>query len=568
MTAKISHVKASKILHHYFGGMPQLKTAQKCGVNQATVCRCAAKFEKEAADKGILEAAKEYGIMNEVTALRSLATELYKSKASVEEAKSGIKMVALFNSLDVPPEEYKVLAKMFKKLKEPDFHKTGMKLVKLEESTGKDYTDVISEFEQLGAEIAGRQETIATLKEKQDKEEKSLEELELVRKQKEVELTEFLKEADQKKAAADAGVNQKLGEAGLTIEKIAKLHPVVEKLEGLGISDDKLETLVGEQQVLEEYGITWEKFQTVAEALAKAGEINGDGLAVKLEEYGTLDQAITSMEAEKTSLQPEVEKLGEDKVKLAAEVDGLVKSKAQLETEISHLNGSKKALEDTIDTLKVRRAHLEKHLAVLENDVAELIAEKAALTEEAGQKCQEVTKMNEKLKEADAIDQAIKEKQMESQELDAKNAAAKQNFQLYEAFLGLVGERSGAEIEEFLKFAPTLVSESKEGNYDPSLLVNVILSELSGNTLDHLICQVCKAEFVMLKRGQKAMAVAHLAGDVPKWCPDCSEVVKVEVKTPLAENLKKVIISNNIILVKEPGKTAPVEKDCPKDQGN
>ncbi len=52
MTAKISHVKAAKILHHYFGGMPQLKIAQKCGVNQTTVFRCAVKFKNEAAAKG------------------------------------------------------------------------------------------------------------------------------------------------------------------------------------------------------------------------------------------------------------------------------------------------------------------------------------------------------------------------------------------------------------------------------------------------------------------------------------------------------------------------------------
>ena len=96
MTAKISYVKAAKVLHHYFGGMPQLKIAQKCAVNQATVSRCAVKFQKEAAAKGILKAAKEYAIMEEITALRSLSIELYKGKASVEEAMSGLKMLKIF----------------------------------------------------------------------------------------------------------------------------------------------------------------------------------------------------------------------------------------------------------------------------------------------------------------------------------------------------------------------------------------------------------------------------------------------------------------------------------------
>ena len=84
MTAKISYVKAAKVLHHYFGGMPQLKIAQKYGVNQATVSRCAAKFEKEAADKGILGAAKEYAIMEEVSGLRSLCPDTFACCVAVD----------------------------------------------------------------------------------------------------------------------------------------------------------------------------------------------------------------------------------------------------------------------------------------------------------------------------------------------------------------------------------------------------------------------------------------------------------------------------------------------------
>jgi len=67
MPSEISYVKAVKILHHYFAGMPQLMIAQKCLINQSTVSRCAKKFEEEASTKGIIAAAKEYQVMNEVT---------------------------------------------------------------------------------------------------------------------------------------------------------------------------------------------------------------------------------------------------------------------------------------------------------------------------------------------------------------------------------------------------------------------------------------------------------------------------------------------------------------------
>jgi len=544
MPIQISHVKMTKVLHLYFSGFPQMKIGEKCWVHQSTISRYAQKFEEKASAEGIVAAAKEYGIMDEVMALRSLATDLYKSKTSIEEAKSGVKMVTLFNSLGVPPEEFKVLAKMFKKLKDPDFPKAGMKIIKLEEATGKEYTEIVSEFEQLDEEIAVRQEKIANLQEKQGKEEKALEVLELDRKEKEEEVAEFLEEAEKKKAAADAEVKEKLAEAGLTLEKIAKLHPVVEKMNGLGISDDKLDTFVGERQVLEEKGITWEKFQTVAGALATAGEIDTDGLAEKLAEFGTLQQAITSMKAEKASLQPEVEKLGEDKIKLTAEVDGLFKSKGQLETEVGHLEGSKKALNDT---------------------VAKLETQKAALAEEIGQKEKQIAEMDEKLKKAGELDKDLKEKEEQLQELNAKTAAAGQKYELFEAFLGLVIGRTEVEIEEFLKLALVLMKEAKKGKYDPGFIVNTILKQLSGSILDQLTCLYCGAEFIMLKRGQKAIHRGQLVGKLSMLCPDCGEVSKVIVKTPLSVTLKEVIVSKKPTL-KKPEETTPGGKEQGENQ--
>ena len=560
MTVKISQAKTTKILHLYFSGMPQLKIAAKCQIDQTTVSRCAAEFKKDAAVKGIDKAAEERGIMEEIVGLRSIATELYKHKTGVEDAMSGLAMVKLFNSLGVSPEEYKPLAKAVSKVKDSDYIKVAMNLAKLEESTGKTYTDVASEYQQLGEEIAGRQKAIATLKEKQEKEEESLEKLELARKEKEAELAEAQKGTEQKKAAADAEVDKKLAEAALTLEKVAKVHPVVEKLNVLGIPDDDFETFVEEHQVLEEQGITWEKFQTVAGALAKSKDINGDNLTAKLAEYGTLDQSISSMKAEKASLQPEVEILGRNKIKLTAEVDGLVKSKAQLETEVGHLEGSKKALDDTIETLKGRRDHLEKHVAALESDVTNLTAKKAALTEEASKKELEVSEMNKQLNEADAISQTLMKKQVEFQELEIKKAAAGQKFGMFEAFLGLVSERSEAKIEEFLKFVPTLIKEAKTGNYDPGFLVDIVLGQLSGSTLDQLGCDYCGAEFVMLKRRQKAIQGSGLTEKTPMRCPDCGESLKTVVKTPLGSTLKKVIITG-IPTLKKPGATSSDEEN-------
>lgn len=123
--------------------------------------------------------------------------------------------------------------------------------------------------------------------------------------------------------------------------------------------------------------------------------------------------------------------------------------------------------------------------------------------------------------------------------MNAKIAAAGQKYELFEAFLGLVTGRTEVEIEEFLKSATILINEAKKGKYDPGFMVNTILNEQSGGILDHLTCLYCGAEFVMLKRRQKAIHGGQLPEKVPMQYPDCGEVVKVVVKTPLSITLKK-----------------------------
>ena len=123
--------------------------------------------------------------------------------------------------------------------------------------------------------------------------------------------------------------------------------------------------------------------------------------------------------------------------------------------------------------------------------------------------------------------------------MNAKIAAAGQKYELFEAFLGLVTGRTEVEIEEFLKSATILINEAKKGKYDPGFMVNTILNELSGDILDQLTCLYCGAEFVMLKRRQKAIHGGQLPEKVPMQYPDCGEVVKVVVKTPLSITLKK-----------------------------
>ena len=272
------------------------------------------------------------------------------------------------------------------------------------------------------------------------------------------------------------------------------------------------------------------------------------------------------MKAELASLQPQVEELDKGKTQLVTGVDSLAKKKTQLEEEVGHLETLKKALGETINTMQAERVHLEKYLAGLEQDVAKLETRNKALTEEVNQKGQEVAEMAEKLKMYGAVDKELKEKQEALEELDAKIAAAGQKYHLFEAFLGLVAGRTVVEIKEFLKSADVLISEAETGKYAPGFMVNTILGGLSGGTLDQLVCQYYGAEFVMLKRRQKAIQSGQLPGKAPIRCPDCGEVVQVFIEKPLAETLKKVIVSGKPVLLKKPGDTTPEEKSQSNNQ--
>lgn len=271
MTVQISPQKATKILQHFFKGMPQPEIAKKCGVNQATVSRYASRLKADADDIGIIAAAKEYGVMHEVDSLRSLATELYKNKLTADEAKEGLAIRKLFDSLNVLPTEHKTLIKAISKLKNPGFVPAAMKLAKLEATTGKSYTQIVSEFEHLSSEIKEVEKKNAALKQEGEALHQSIKELTTAKNKKKHELQHLEMKAQQTKSALEAEVAKKMEETKLTLDRIEKLEPMAEALDKLGISDDKLGEYLKEHQELEELGIGWENFKTIVEGM-KSGK--------------------------------------------------------------------------------------------------------------------------------------------------------------------------------------------------------------------------------------------------------------------------------------------------------
>ena len=268
MAQELSPHKRSRIVDLFFQGHSQQAIAGKLGINQSTVSKCLSEFRSIVEQEGIETLEKELGtMMNDFRSLHNLAVELKKSKLSVEETKMGLKVHRMLEKSGIAEEHYDDILQSITKMKSEGFIEAATKLVQLEASTGKSYTDIVSEFGSLSSELANLEKSRANLKE----ENKTLREdnvkLAQVNKERRKEIQKLADEMKQKQSNLKAELVKKMEETGLTMMRIEKLEPLTHTLKQLHITDDTLELYLKEHQQLEELGITWENFKTMLEAM-------------------------------------------------------------------------------------------------------------------------------------------------------------------------------------------------------------------------------------------------------------------------------------------------------------
>ena len=153
MTVRLSPQKVSRILRNYFSGMPQCEIAKKAVVDQSTVSIYSSRIKQRAAEVGLLAAAKEFGMFNEINALRSLSAELFTYKLTVEEANEGLKIMKAFTKLGIEPEQHTTLVKLCKEVDDPGFIHAALKLSRIETEGNMRYEEVVSRFERMTLEL-------------------------------------------------------------------------------------------------------------------------------------------------------------------------------------------------------------------------------------------------------------------------------------------------------------------------------------------------------------------------------------------------------------------------------
>ncbi|MFB0556664.1 MAG: hypothetical protein ACETVW_02275 [Dehalococcoidia bacterium] len=470
MTQKLSPNKVSKMMALFFEGYSQTDIANKLKIDQSTVSVYVGKFKSISEQQDMQAAGEEFGIMNQVEALHSLAAELKKAKLAVEEAGVGLKMVQSLEKLGIKQEDYRGVLQACTKMKSEGFIKSAVKLTKLEHSTGMTHGELLDQY--------------ATTHEKLKKEQQELEtttsKLNAVK--------EELANMDKQKKAASQDLKTYMDQIGVDMNRLELVEGLAKTLKDAGISNKELEDYIARQKILNKAGIGFNIFTEIVEkAKVLTSHDQGKGLLKSLSHYGGISEAIKDLQAKVESLEKQaagLEQLAQQKGKLDAQVVELKAEKVSLESGVAELHKKK----DELDNIQSQIGSLTKKMDELEQGIAAREAYDSALTDEIKAKEQKVSDLSQLEAERDALAVSVSKTKAE---LSHENA----RLQVFDSFLGFVSSSSIVELEQFVAALPALLDQVKQGQYSPELLRAFIVSKLTGDTLQVLKCPSCGVRF-------------------------------------------------------------------------
>jgi len=534
MTQKLSPHKISRMIALYFEGYSQYEMANKLKVDQSTVSLHVSKFKFLVEQQGLKAAGEEFDIMDQVEALHSLAAELRKAKLTVEEAKIGVRMERLFRKYGIEPEDYKDLIQACTKMKSEGFITSAVKLNQLENGTGMTYEQVIAQFAGTYQQLEETKENLQIVTGKLNA---SKDELANINKQK-------------KSASQDLEAHMK--QIGVDINRLTLVENLAITLKEANISNIELGDYIHWQQLLNKAGISLHIFVAILEeAKVLTLHDHGKGLLQMLSEYGGLTDAIKALQTKVQSLNKQVDGL-EQKAKLKGEIEGdVVKLKAErasLETCVAQLYTEK----NTLAQIQNDVSSLIEKKAILKQDITGMEEYKGLLSDDIEAKEQKVSDLKELELKHDTVSASLSE-------IEAKKVREGTRWEMFESFLGFIRSSSFEEAEKFVDLMPHFLSEAKQGKYSPESLRNMILRNLTGDTLQLLQCTPCHARFVVDKPPESYKGYQ---------CPICGLSYQVRVDQEGLAILKAALSSLKPQILVAELVTPELKKPTPKDENS
>jgi predicted transcriptional regulator len=525
MTEKLSPHKLSKMMQLRFEGYSQPDIAKKLNIDQSTVSLHIGKFKSLVEQMGLEAAAEEYGVMDEVEALHSLASELKKAKLTVEEAKAGLKMRNQLQHFGVKEEDYNYFIQACTKMKDEGYIADAVKLSKLENTTGLTHTQLLAQYtgthEKLNKEAKDLEVTTAKLNARKEE----------------------LADTEKQKKAASQGLKTYMKEIGVDMNRLKLVEGLAQTLKQAGIPDKEVEGYIAHQKILHQAGIGLGTFTAILEkAKLLTSHDQGQGLLKSLSDYGGISEAIKGLQTKVALLEKQaagLEQQAQLKGKLDAQIGGLKAEKASLEGALVELNKKKEELghiQSQIDSLTKKKA-------TLEAEISERKSHNDALS-------LDIIAREKKVSDLSQLE--VKRDQLATQVAvtEAKLSHERFRLQVFDSFLAFVNSSSLVEFEKFVTALPSLLAQVKDGNVSKEILIALFVKDVAGESLQSWKCLSCGGRFTMDKPA--------LFG---YQCPRCKRLTQVVLDQDMVATLKKALAEvQHLVLevkmvkaIKEPG---------------
>jgi predicted transcriptional regulator len=465
MTVKLSSTKITRLLRMYFQGFTQLSIALKLKITQAAVSLYVQEFSMVVEENGLEVAAKEYDVVDIVKEMHSLGAELKKSGLTVEEAKKGLKAAIAFEECGISQEEYNAVVATCIKVQQDGFLQAAVKLHYLEESTGLSSQQIVAQAEASHNQL---------MKEKGD-------------------LSSTKAEISQAKQALGL-VQQQIQKADMDAKRLEKVETLAAALKDGGVTDKELDGYIQRQSLLNKSGVSISTFGQILDAAQLAIVPDaGKRFLKKLTEYSGLETTVTALKQEKQSLEyltKDLEEKAKIKGTLQTEITTLHKQKGELEGAINAKQAEYTQVYHAVNALKSEKKSLSDDVSNLKNTVIKkqtAIAESQTLSQ---QLTQEIETKQQKVSDLHEIETKRDSLLLELSDINTKVSDRKMQWNIFTAFVGILQNRSEAELLEFLKMETAMVNMAKKDKQSADFVIGHMFN-LLGPELRIMKCGSC-----------------------------------------------------------------------------
>ncbi|MBA7644292.1 hypothetical protein ES703_52034 [subsurface metagenome] len=319
---------------------------------------------------------------------------------------------------------------------------------------------------------------------------------------------------EKQKKLASKDLEAHMQQLGLNMNRLKQVEDLALALNKGGISNKELQDYIQRQQLFNKAGISIDIFVSILEkADVVTSKDHGEGLFQMLAEYGSLSEANKTLKAKTQLLEKETSNL-DQRAQLKGEIEGKITEfkaeKASLEAYVSQLYDQK----NTLDNIKSDISSLAEKKDELKQEITEMETYKSSLSDDIKSKEKKTGDLKELEAEHDAVSASLSETK-------AKLNQEKRRLEIFESFLGLIQSSSIPQLENFVEGLPYQLGLVKAGKYSSELLRKMIIQNLTGGTLQVLICSSCKVKFVVDKQPLTLGDDYH--------CPLCGMTYPVEV---------------------------------------